>query len=151
MTLSAAQRTAGRVTESPIDSADETTTETIADPAGESVVRKPGSSLIRSSVINSSLTLVSRFMGFLRDLAISYRMGASATPAADAFYTALAFPNLFRRIFGEGAFAAAFQPAYIRTLSQEGAEAADKLAEEAMAGLALMTVVLTVACQLAMP
>ncbi|MGZ3275450.1 MAG: murein biosynthesis integral membrane protein MurJ [Caulobacteraceae bacterium] len=139
------------MSQTPIDAADDTATETIADPAGDAAARKPGSSLIRSSMVNSSLTLVSRFMGFLRDLAISYRMGASATPAADAFYTALAFPNLFRRIFGEGAFAAAFQPAYVRTLEQEGKEAADKLAEEAMAGLALMTILLMAACQLAMP
>jgi putative peptidoglycan lipid II flippase len=139
------------MTEAPVDNADETTTETIADPAGEAAVRRPGSSLIRSSMVNSSLTLVSRFMGFLRDLAISYRMGASATPAADAFYTALAFPNLFRRIFGEGAFAAAFQPAYVRALHTEGEEKADILAADAMAGLAAITIVLTVAAQLAMP
>jgi putative peptidoglycan lipid II flippase len=139
------------VSQTPIDAADESTTETIADPAGESVVRKPGSSLIRSSVLNGSLTMVSRFLGFARDLVITARLGASATVAADAWVTALAFPNLFRRIFGEGAFAAAFQPAYVRKLAQEGKEAADKLAEEAMAGLALMTVLLTVACQLAMP
>jgi putative peptidoglycan lipid II flippase len=144
------------VTQAPFDTADETTTEAIADPAGEAVIdstvrKSAGSNLIRSSMINSSLTLVSRFMGFLRDLVISYRMGASATPAADAFYTALAFPNLFRRIFGEGAFAAAFQPAYVRALAQEGKAAADKLAEEAMAGLALVTILLTIVCQLAMP
>lgn len=139
------------MSEAPIDSADVTATETIVDPAGDSAAKKPGSSLIRSSVLNGSLTMVSRFLGFLRDLVISYRMGASATIAADAFYTALAFPNLFRRIFGEGAFAAAFQPAYVRALEQEGKEKADRLAEEAMAGLALMTIVLTVACQLAMP
>jgi putative peptidoglycan lipid II flippase len=132
---------------------DQTTTETIADPAADvqPAPRQPGSSLIRSSMVNSSLTLVSRFMGFLRDAVISYRMGASATPAADAFVTALAFPNLFRRIFGEGAFAAAFQPAYVKALHQDGKEAADKLAEDAMAGLAAMTIVLTVVCQLAMP
>jgi putative peptidoglycan lipid II flippase len=139
------------VSEAPIDTADDTATETIVDPAGDSAARKPGSSLIRSSMVNSSLTLVSRFLGFMRDLVITARLGASATPAADAFVTALAFPNLFRRIFGEGAFAAAFQPAYVRKLAQEGEAAADKLAEEAMAGLALMTVLLTVACQLAMP
>jgi putative peptidoglycan lipid II flippase len=139
------------VSQTPIDPADDTATETIADPAGDSAARKPGSSLIRSSMVNSSLTLVSRFMGFARDLVITARLGASATPAADAWVTALAFPNLFRRIFGEGAFAAAFQPAYVRALAQEGKEAADKLAEEAMAGLALITVLLSVACQLAMP
>ena len=136
---------------------DQTTTELIADPAGDAAVQQAGppkgsgSGLIRSSMVNSSLTLVSRFMGFLRDLVISYRMGASATPAADAFYTALAFPNLFRRIFGEGAFAAAFQPAYVRALAQHGPEVADKLAEEAMAGLAAITIALTIAAQLAMP
>lgn len=137
----------------PIDSADETATETLVDPVDDAakVASGPGSSLIRSSVLNSGLTLVSRFAGFLRDLVISYRMGASLTPAADAFYTALMFPNLFRRIFGEGAFAAAFQPAYVRALAQEGKEAADRLAEEAMAGLALITVLLTIACQLTMP
>ena len=151
MTLGAAQRTAGRVSQPPIDAADESTTDTLADPAGDSIVRKPGSSLLRSSMVNSSLTLASRFMGFARDLVISYRMGASATPAADAFYTALMFPNLFRRIFGEGAFAAAFQPAYVRALAEKGEAAADKLAEEAMAGLAAITIVLTVLCQLAMP
>jgi putative peptidoglycan lipid II flippase len=141
------------VSRTPIDSADETATETFVDPVDDAakVASGPGSSLIRSSVLNSGLTLVSRFAGFLRDLVISYRMGASLTPAADAFYTALMFPNLFRRIFGEGAFAAAFQPAYVRALAQEGKEAADRLAEEAMAGLALITVLLTIACQLTMP
>jgi putative peptidoglycan lipid II flippase len=140
----------------PEAAVDQTTTETIADPATDALVEargapRPGSSLIRSSMVNSGLTLVSRFAGFLRDLVISYRMGASATPAADAFYTALMFPNLFRRIFGEGAFAAAFQPAYVRALHEQGKEAADKLAEEAMAGLALITIALTLVCQLAMP
>ncbi len=140
----------------PEPATDQTTTDTIADPATDAMVQakgaqRPGSSLIRSSIVNSSLTLVSRFAGFLRDLVISYRMGASAGPAADAFYTALMFPNLFRRIFGEGAFAAAFQPAYVRALHQDGKEVADKLAEEAMAGLAAITIALAVACQLAMP
>ena len=135
---------------------DQTTTEAIADPVTDAIVQssggpKPGSSLLRSSAINSGLTLVSRFAGFLRDLVISYRMGASATPAADAFYTALAFPNLFRRIFGEGAFAAAFQPAYVRSLAEDGPEVADKMAADTMAGLAAMTIALTVVMQLAMP
>jgi putative peptidoglycan lipid II flippase len=110
-----------------------------------------GSSLIRSSLINSGLTLVSRFMGFARDLVISYRMGASSTPAADAFNTALAFPNLFRRIFAEGAFASAFVPAYAKALHNGGEEDADKLAGDAMASLAAATIVLTIAAQLAMP
>src|SRR5688572_33350987 len=102
-------------------------------------------------MVFSGLTLVSRFMGFLRDLAVSYRMGASETAAADAYTTALAFPNLFRRIFAEGAFAAAFVPAYSRALETEGEAHADRLASDAMATLAAATVLITIAAQLAMP
>ena len=102
-------------------------------------------------MIYSSLTMVSRLMGFARDLAVTYAMGASATFAADAFNTAFAFPNLFRRIFAEGAFAAAFVPAYSRALEQDGEEKADILAADAMATLAAFTVTLTVIAELAMP
>jgi putative peptidoglycan lipid II flippase len=90
-------------------------------------------------------------MGFARDLAVSYRMGASATPAADAYNAALAFPNLFRRFFAEGAFAAAFVPAYAKSLQRDGEEKADILAADAMATLAASTILITVVCQLAMP
>ncbi len=112
---------------------------------------KKGGGLLKSSAIYSGLTLVSRFMGFFRDLAVSYRMGASATPAADAYNAALAFPNLFRRFFAEGAFAAAFVPAYAKSLQRDGEEKADILAADAMATLAASTIIITVICQLAMP
>ena len=102
-------------------------------------------------MIYSGLTLVSRAMGFARDLVISYAMGASATFAADAFNTAFAFPNLFRRIFAEGAFSAAFVPAYAKALEQDGEEKADILAADAMALLAAITLALSVAFALAMP
>jgi len=110
-----------------------------------------GSGLIRSSMVFSGLTMVSRVMGFVRDLAVSYVMGASATFAADAFNAAFAFPNLFRRIFAEGAFSAAFVPAYARALEQDGEEKADILAADAMAALAAITLALSVALTLAMP
>ena len=55
--------------------------------------------MIRSSMIYSALTLVSRFMGLARDLVITARLGGSSNIAADAYFTAQAFPNLFRRIF----------------------------------------------------
>ena len=74
--------------------------------------------MLRSSAIYSGLTLVSRLLGFGRDLVVTAVMGASTSVAADAWYTALAFPNLFRRFFAEGAFAAAFVPAYSRSLAQ---------------------------------
>ena len=111
----------------------------------------PQGSLFRSSLVISSLTLVSRFLGFGRDLAISYTMGASASIAADAWNTALAFPNMFRRIFAEGAFSSAFVPAYTRSLRQDGEEVADVLAADAMATLAAATIAITVFAQLTMP
>ncbi|MDP1737344.1 MAG: murein biosynthesis integral membrane protein MurJ [Caulobacter sp.] len=113
--------------------------------------KAPKGGLIRSSMVFSGLTLVSRFMGLARDLLITARLGASATPAADAFNTAQSFPNLFRRIFAEGAFTAAFVPTYSQVLANEGQEAADRLATDALATLAAITLALTVALQLAMP
>ncbi|MET0272141.1 MAG: lipid II flippase MurJ, partial [Phenylobacterium sp.] len=107
--------------------------------------------LIRSSAIYSGLTLVSRFMGLARDLVITARLGASQTIAADAYYTALTFPNLFRRMFAEGAFAAAFVPDYSKRLASEGKEAADAFAADALATMAAATVLITLVCQLAMP
>ena len=110
-----------------------------------------GGGMMRSSAIFSSLTLVSRFAGFARDVVISAALGASAGPAADAYNTALNFPNLFRRIFAEGAFAAAFVPAYSKTLETEGAAVADKIATDALATVAAATVILTIIAQLTMP
>lgn len=107
--------------------------------------------MVRSSAIFSGLTLISRGAGFARDVVISAALGASAGPAADAYNTALSFPNLFRRIFAEGAFAAAFVPAYARTLETEGPEAADRVATQALAMVAMVTVALTIVAQLAMP
>ena len=76
---------------------------------------------------------------------------ASAGPAADAYNTALNFPNLFRRIFAEGAFAAAFVPAYAKTLKTQGQAVADQVATDALAAVAAVTVVLTIIAQLTMP
>ncbi len=102
-------------------------------------------------MVLSGLTLISRFMGLARDLVLTARLGASATIAADAYYTALAFPNLFRRIFAEGAFSSAFIPAYTKTLTGEGQAEADRIASDALATLAAATIALTVIAQLAMP
>ena len=107
--------------------------------------------VMRSSAIFSAMTLLSRLAGFARDVVISAALGASAGPAADAYNTALNFPNLFRRIFAEGAFAAAFVPAYAKTLKTEGEAVADQVATDALAAVAAVTVVLTILAQLTMP
>jgi putative peptidoglycan lipid II flippase len=68
------------------------------------------------------LTLVSRITGFLRDIMLAAILGAG--PVADAFFVALRLPNHFRAIFAEGAFNAAFVPAYARIREQSGAKSA---------------------------
>ncbi|CAN5763954.1 murein biosynthesis integral membrane protein MurJ [soil metagenome] len=107
--------------------------------------------MIRSSMIYSALTLVSRFMGLARDLVITARLGGGSNIDADASFPAQDFPNLFRRIFAEGAFAAAFVPDYSRRLASDGKDAADAFAADSLATLAAATVAVTVLCQLAMP
>ena len=65
-------------------------------------------------------TLLSRVTGFLRDIMLAAILGAG--PVADAFFVALRLPNHFRAIFAEGAFNAAFVPAYARIREADGAE-----------------------------
>ena len=119
-------------------------------PAPESKPPAKGG-LFRSSAIYSGLTLISRFLGLARDLVRSNVRGASATIAADAYNTAFSFPNLFRRIFAEGAFATAFVPAYARALAKDGEAAADGLATDAMATLLFGALILSIVCVIAMP
>jgi putative peptidoglycan lipid II flippase len=106
-------------------------------------------SLFRNAAVQAGFTGFSRVLGFTRDVVLAAQLGAG--PVADAFYTALQFPNLFRRIFGEGAFAQAFVPSYARTLESEGPEAAARIASDTLAVLAVATAAITIAAQLAMP
>src|ERR1700684_507801 len=64
------------------------------------------------------LTLLSRVTGFARDIILAAVLGAG--PVADAFFVAFRLPNHFRAIFAEGAFNAAFVPAYARIRQQAG-------------------------------
>lgn len=67
-------------------------------------------------------TLLSRLTGFLRDIMLAAILGAG--PVADAFFVAFRLPNHFRAIFAEGAFNAAFIPAYARIRTQGGPQSA---------------------------
>jgi putative peptidoglycan lipid II flippase len=67
-------------------------------------------------------TLLSRITGFVRDIMLAAILGAG--PVADAFFVAFRLPNHFRAIFAEGAFNAAFIPAYARIRTQNGSDAA---------------------------
>jgi len=73
------------------------------------------------------LTFASRITGFMRDIMLAWALGAG--PIADAFFVALRLPNHFRAIFAEGAFNAAFVPAYARIRQQGGGDPARLFAD----------------------
>ncbi|MEJ6392546.1 murein biosynthesis integral membrane protein MurJ [Gymnodinialimonas sp. 2305UL16-5] len=92
-------------------------------------------------------TMVSRLLGFVRDIMIAALMGSG--PAAQAFLVAFALPNMFRRFFAEGAFNTAFVPLFSKKL--EADEDAERFAQDAFAGLASLLIIFTFFATLAMP
>ena len=96
--------------------------------------------MIRRIATVGGLTLVSRLTGFVRDVVMAAVLGAG--PMADAFFIAFRLPNHFRAIFAEGAFAAAFVPAYARTLEEAGLPAAKLFADQIASALILINLVL---------
>ncbi|MCF2906561.1 murein biosynthesis integral membrane protein MurJ [Octadecabacter sp. CECT 8868] len=92
-------------------------------------------------------TLLSRVLGFVRDILIAGFLGAG--PVAEAFLIAFALPNMFRRFFAEGAFNMAFVPMFSKKL--EKGEDAASFARDAFAGLATILIVLTVLAHIFMP
>lgn len=105
--------------------------------------------MLRSAAVVGLYTLLSRVLGFIRDLMIAATLGAG--PVADAFFVAFRLPNLFRRLFAEGAFNAAFAPTFAAALTQSGDAGARKVAEEALAIVVAGAVVLTALAEIAMP
>ena len=105
--------------------------------------------MLRSIATVGGWTMASRVLGFLRDILIARVLGAGLE--ADAFFVAFRFPNLFRRLFAEGAFNAAFVPLYTRALTERGPALAMRFAEETLALLLAVLLGLTLAAELAMP
>ena len=105
--------------------------------------------LYRSFATVGGLTMLSRVLGFVRDILFAWAFGSGWV--ADAFNVAFRFPNLFRRLFGEGAFNSAFIPLFAKKLEGEGPAAAKQFAEEAMAGLLFVLVLVSVVAIIAMP
>ena len=106
-------------------------------------------SLGRATAVVGGFTALSRLAGFVRDLLIAAALGAG--PVADAFFVSLKLANFLRRLFAEGAFAAAFVPLYARRRAESGARAAARFAGEAMAGLALLLLVVVLLGEWLMP
>jgi putative peptidoglycan lipid II flippase len=89
--------------------------------------------LLRSVATVGGYTMLSRVLGFVRDMLTAALLGAG--PVTDAFFVALRLPNLFRSLFAEGAFSAAFVPLFAGLIAKEGRPVARRFAEDALAAL----------------
>lgn len=105
-------------------------------------------SLYKNFFSVSALTLLSRVFGFVRDMMMATVLGAG--PAADAFFAAFRFPNLFRRLFAEGAFNTAFVPLFAKALEQDGEEAARDLAGRIISWLVVFLLIVTILAEIFM-
>jgi putative peptidoglycan lipid II flippase len=106
-------------------------------------------SLWRNVFTVGGLTMVSRFLGLVRDMVTAAYLGA--TPLADAVFVAFRLPNLFRSLFAEGAFSIAFVPKFSEILQQRGREHAILFAEHSFALLSTILVLFVIAGEFLMP
>jgi len=104
--------------------------------------------LIKSTGTFSFFTIISRILGYLRDILIAIFLGAG--PLADAFFVAFRIPNTFRRLFSEGTFNAAFVPSYATELSK-GKEKSEKFATNVFSLLILSLFFLVLIIEIFMP
>lgn len=95
-------------------------------------------SVLKKFATVGGATMASRVLGFVREALIAATLGAG--PVADAFYAAFRFPNLFRRLFAEGAFNAAFVPLFAKELEGDGREGAQRFATQVVSVLVFLLV-----------
>lgn len=107
-------------------------------------------SLLKSSGVIGGLTLVSRVAGFARDMIMARVLGAGM--AADAFFLAFQLPNIFRRLFAEGAFSAAYVPMFSKRLHGPGGrESAEEFSSDVLSVFLPLLIVFTALVQITMP
>jgi len=123
-----------------------TTTATTTPLSGESA-SADATSFVGHAVLVSLLTLLSRFAGLARDAVLAAALGLSV--AADAFFIGFLIPNLFRRLFGEGALTAAFIPNYTDLLERDPA-LAKRFATLTLTLLSVLLVGITLVGELAL-
>src|SRR5690348_978841 len=105
--------------------------------------------LLRSVATVGGYTMVSRILGFVREMLVAAYLGAG--PVSDAFFVALRLPNMFRSLFAEGAFSAAFVPLFAGKIAGDGRAAARAFAEEALAVLLVALLLFLIAGELLAP
>lgn len=104
--------------------------------------------LLRSGIIVAVFTLLSRIFGMFRELFIAATFGTG--PNADAVNVAFKLPNLFRRIFGEGALSSVFVPMFTERLHHSN-ELAEKFASKVFISLTIVLTILSAVMQYFMP
>jgi len=104
--------------------------------------------LIASTSTFGFFTLVSRILGYVRDILIAIFLGTSLF--ADAFFVAFRLPNTFRRLFAEGTFNAAFVPSYVGTLTKDKTEA-DNFAKNIFSILVIILLFFVLVAEIFMP
>ncbi len=104
--------------------------------------------IIKSTGTFSFYTLISRILGYLRDILFAISLGSG--PLADAFFVAFRIPNTFRRLFGEGSFNAAFIPSYSKELVK-GKKKSKTFANNVFNILAIFLIALVILIELFMP
>ncbi len=97
--------------------------------------------MIKAAATVGSMTMISRMLGFVRDMVIARYFGASN--GADAFFVAFKIPNFFRRLFAEGAFSQAFIPILAEAKEKGGKAAVQKLVDAISFRLAGVLLLLT--------
>ena len=112
-------------------------------------LHSPTVSLLRSASVVSLFTLASRVTGLVRELLMASMFGASAM--TDAFNVAFRIPNLFRRLFAEGAFSQAFVPVLAASRAQHGDEATQEVIDSVATALAWSVLALSLLGVLASP
>jgi putative peptidoglycan lipid II flippase len=105
--------------------------------------------LLKAISTIGGFTMISRLLGFVRDILIASFLGASLV--ADVFFVAFKLPNFFRRLFAEGAFNAGFVPLFTRIHQTDGDKSAREFAEQALSVLLLALFVLVTLFQIFMP
>jgi len=105
--------------------------------------------LIKAMATVAGFTMISRVLGFVRDILTARILGAG--PLADAFFVALKLPNLFRRISAEGAFSVAFVPLFSESIEKDGEAESLRMARNMMGFMFLILTVFSVIAIAAMP
>ncbi len=106
-------------------------------------------SLVKKFATVASGTLMSRVLGFAREMLMASALGTG--PVADAFNAAFQFPNTFRRLFAEGAFNTAFVPLFAKEIEANGMDGARRFSEEVFGVLFTVLTAVTILMELAMP